>query len=184
MAPSRLTLASNATLWTVGAVSPTLLYKTGLTEVPGDWASVNRKLQSIYDDSIFIAGDAAQLPGLKRKQAYDAMDMGKCVAQNIQALMKDGDLMEFLPSCKPTVVSFVDLQTYLIMGNMAMASPIFASIKEGIYQTTMTKLDPPRGLKPVVNCFNRASESFFNLAMPTLTSFSSLRRLTHFRFLG
>ena len=31
-----------------------------------------------------IAGDAAEWPGLKSKQAYNAMDMGACVAKNIK----------------------------------------------------------------------------------------------------
>ena len=181
---SRLTLGADATLWTGGAVSPPLLYESGLSKNPGDWAAVNMNLQSTNDDSIFIAGDAAQFPGLKRKQAYDAMDMGKCVAQNIKALLTGEDLVEFLPSRKPTVVSFGDLQTYVIMGNVAIGSPVLATIKEGIYQTTMARLDPPTRITPVINCVSRTRDSFFNLAIPALTSFSSLRRLTHFPFFG
>jgi NADH dehydrogenase len=179
---SRSNLGADAALWTVGAIAPPILHKSGLAENPGNWAPVNRSLQSTYDDSVFIAGDAAQFPGLKRKQAYDAMDMGKCVAQNIKALSTGGDLIEFLPSCKPTVVSFADLQTYMIMGKMAIGSTVFASIKEGIFQTTMSKLDPPIGITPLINFFDRTSEGLFNLALPTLTSLASLRRLTHFPF--
>ena len=181
---SRVTLDSDATIWTGGAIPPPLLHKSGLTEHLGDWAPVDNNLQSKYFGSIFIAGDAAEWPGLKSKQAYDAMDMGKCVAQNIKLLSAGEDLEEFRHSSKPTVISFGDLQTYVILGNIAVAGPLFAGAKEGIFQVTMAKLDPLRGMTSATNYYNRTSESLFNLAIPTLTSFSSLRRLAQFRFLS
>ena len=70
------------------------------------------------------------------------------------------------------------------MGNVALAGPLFAGAKEGIFQATMAKLDPPNGLTSTINFCNRTSESLFNLAIPTLTSFSSLSRLTQFRLLS
>ena len=181
---SRIALDSDATIWTGGAIPPPLLHKSGLTKHPGDWAPVNNCLQSKYSDSVFIAGDAAEWPGLERKQAYDAMDMGECVAQNIELLSAGDELKDFHPASKPTVISFGDLQTYVIMGNIAVAGPLFAGAKEGIFQATMTKLDPPKGITSAIDLYNRTSESLFNLAIPTLTSFSSIRRLADFRFLS
>ena len=180
---SRIAFDSDATIWTGGAIPPPLLHKSGLTEHPGDWAPVNKGLQSKYYDSVFIAGDAAEWPGLERKQAYDAMDMGECVARNIELLSAGEELKDFHPASKPTVISFGDLQTYVIMGNIAVAGPLFAGAKEGIFQATMTKLDPPRGLASAISLYNRTSDSIFNLAIPTLTSFSSLRRLANVKFL-
>lgn len=115
---------------------------------------------------------------------FNAMDMGECAAHNIKLLSAGEDLKEFSPSCKPTVISFGDLQTYVIMGDIALAGPLFAGAKEGIFQAVMAKFDPPSGLTSTINFCNRASESFFNLAIPTLTSFATLRRLAHFRFLS
>ena len=181
---SRKSLDSDVTIWTGGAIPPPLLYKSGLTDHPGDWAPVNNYLQSKYYDSIFFAGDAAEWPGLKRKQAYDAMDMGECVAQNIQLLSAGEELKDFHPASKPTVISFGDLQTYVVMGNIAVAGPLFAGAKEGIFQATMTKLDPPRGLTSAIGLYSRTSESLFNRAIPTLTSLSSLRRLANVTFLS
>jgi NADH dehydrogenase len=181
---SRISLDSDVTIWTGGAIPPPLLYKSGLTDHPGDWAPVNNCLQSKYYDFIFFAGDAAEWPGLKRKQAYDAMDMGECVAQNIQLLSAGEELKDFHPASKPTVISFGDLQTYVIMGKISVAGPVFASAKEGIFQATMAKLDPPRGLTSAIDLYNRTSESLFNLAIPSLTSFSSLRRLANVTFLS
>jgi hypothetical protein len=70
------------------------------------------------------------------------------------------------------------------MGKIAVAGPILASAKEGIFQATMAKLDPPRGLTSAVDLYNRTSEGLFNLAIPTLTSFSSLKRLANVTFLS
>jgi len=181
---SRVTLDSDITIWTGGAIPSPLLYKCGLTDRPGDWAPVNGCLQSQYHDSIFIAGDAAEWPGIKSRQAYNAMDMGEHVAQNVQLLAAGEDLREFRPSRQPNVISFGDLQTYLVMGDLAAASPILAGAKEGIFQATMAKLDPPVGLSSVLNIFDRTRQSLFNLAIPTLTSFSKLSRLGNFRLLS
>ena len=181
---SREILKSDATIWTGGAIPSPLLHKSGLTKHPGDWAPVNNCLQSSYHDSVFIAGDAVDWPEIKSKQAYNAMDMGACVAQNIKLLDAGEDLKEFHPSSQPNVISFGDLQTYVTLGNTAVAGPIFAGAKEAIFQATMAKLDPPSGLTSAVNFLDRTGQSVFNLAIPTLTSFSTLRRLANFRFLS
>ena len=181
---SRETLNPDITIWTGGVIPPPLLHKSGLTDHPGNWAPVNKYLQSAYHDSIFIAGDAAEWPGLKSKQAYNAMDMGACVAKNIKLQAAGEDLREFRPSIQTTVISFGDIQTYLTMGNIAVAGPAFAGAKEGIFQATMAKLDPPIGLSSALNFFNRTHQSLFKVAIPTLTSISSLRRLANFRILN
>jgi NADH dehydrogenase len=181
---SRETLNPDITIWTGGVIPPPLLHKSGLTDHPGNWAPVNKYLQSTHYDSIFIAGDAAEWPGFKSKQAYNAMDMGACVAKNIKLQDTGEDLKEFRPSIQTTVISFGDIQTYLVMGDIVAAGPVFAGAKEGIFQATMAKLDPPVGLASAINFFNRTHQSLFNLAIPTLTSISSLRRLVNFRILN
>ena len=181
---SRVTLNSDVTIWTGGATPSPLLHKSGLTKHPGDWAPVNKCLQSLYHDFIFTAGDAADWPGIKSKQAYNAMEMGACVAENIKLLIAGEDLKEFEPSSQTDVISFGDLETYVIMGEAAVAGPILAGAKEGIFQATMAKLDPPGGLTAALNFFDRTSQSVFKLAIPTLTSFSKLRRLANIRFLN
>lgn len=112
------------------------------------------------------------------------MDMGACAAENIKLLVAGEDLKEFDPSRHTKMISFGDLQTYVIMGDATVAGSIFAGAKEGIFQATMAKLDPPCGLTSALNFFDRTSQSVFSLAIPTLTSFSKLRRLADFRFLN
>ena len=174
---------TGATIWTGGAAPSPLLRKSGLVEQPNEWAPVTDTLQSKLWNSIFVAGDAAEVPQLTGKQAYHAMDMGRLVAQNIGLMLAGKELKEFHPSSKPKVISFGDLQTYVIFASTAVASPFLAGLKEGIFQATMAKFDPPRGISSVLKLYGRTSESLFNLTLPTLISMLSLKRLSDVRFL-
>ena len=163
-------LESDATIWTGGAVPSPLLHRSGLTEQPKKWVPVTDTLQSKIFSSIFVAGDVADLPALESKQAYHAIDMGTLVARNIRLLFAK-------------IISFGDLQTYVILGNYAVASPFLAGLKEGVFQATMAKMDPPMGISSVMKLYNRASESLFNLTIPSLMSMLSLKKISDIRIL-
>ena len=180
---SRETLMADAIIWTGGAVPAPLLRKSGLTRRAADWVAVSGSLQSKFVDSIFVAGDAADVPELKSKQAYHAIDMGEVVAANIKLLLAGEDLKTFRPASKPKIISFGDIQTYVVLGNFAVASPFLAGLKEAVFQAVMTKFDPPRGISSVVDLYGRTSESLFNLTLPALMSMLSLRQLANFRLL-
>jgi NADH dehydrogenase len=180
---SRETIKSDATIWTGGAVPPRLLRRSGLTRKAGEWVAVNGYLQSKLFDSVFVAGDAAEVQELTSKQAYHAMDMGEVVAANIKSQLAGQDLETLRPSSKPKIISFGDIQTYVVLGSFAVASPLLAGLKEGVFQAVMTKFDPPRGISSVVNLYGRTSESLFNLTLPSLMSMFSLKQLTNLRFL-
>jgi hypothetical protein len=70
-----------------------------------------------------------------------------------------------------------------VLGNVAVASPLLAGLKEAVFQAVMTKFDPPRGISSVVDLYGRTSESLFNLTLPSLMSMLSLKQLTNFRLL-
>lgn len=180
---SREKLMADAIIWTGGAVPAPFLRKSGLTRQAADWVAVSGSLQSKFFDSIFVAGDAADVPELKSKQAYHAIDMGEMVGTNIKSLITGNDLKTFRPSSKPKIISFGDIQTYVVLGNVAVASPLLAGFKEAVFQAVMTKFDPPRGLSSVVDLYGRTSESLFNLTLPSLMSMLSLKQLTNFRLL-
>ena len=176
-------LESDATIWTGGAVPSPLLHRSGLTEQPKKWVPVTDTLQSKIFSSIFVAGDAADFPALESKQAYHAIDMGTLVARNIRLLFANEELKTFNPLPKPKIISFGDLQTYVILGNYAVASPFLAGLKEGVFQATMAKIDPPMGISSVMKLYNRASESLFNLTIPSLMSMLSLKKISDIRIL-
>ena len=174
---------TSATIWTGGAAPAPLLRRSGLAEQPNEWAPLTGTLQSKLWNSVFVAGDAAEVPHLAGKQAYYAMDMGRLVARNIASMLAGKELKEFQPSSKPKVISLGDLQTYVIFTSTAVASPFLAGLKEGIFQAAMAKFDPPRGISSVWKLYGRTSESLFNLTLPTLISMLSLKRLSDVRFL-
>ncbi len=176
-------LMADAIIWTGGAAPTRLLRKSGLTHNAADWVAVNEFLQSTSCDSIFVAGDAADIPDLKSKQAYHAMDMGELVAANIELLIAGEKLKTLRLSSKPKIIAFGDIQTYVVLGSIAVASPLLAGLKEAVFQAVMTKFDPPRGISSVVNLYGRTSESLFNLTLPALLSMFSLRQLTNLRIL-
>jgi len=153
-------LRSDLTIWTGGVVAPELLRESSLAPAKGGWAPVTRSLQSTRHDSVFVIGDAAELPQQLSKQAYFALQMGKCAADNVTRYLAGQRLLEFRPSPKPMLVAFGDVDTFLVSGNTVIATPALAAAKEAVYQVTMAQLDPPRsagGLRTAASRLGRAA---------------------------
>jgi NADH dehydrogenase len=136
-------LRSDLTFWTGGSAPPRLLRASGLAARARQWAEVTAALQSRRHANVFVIGDAAALPKPLPKQAYHALDMGKCAAENVARWLGDRPLRRFRPAPKPTLVAFGDLDTFLVAGRRVLASPALAAAKESVYQLTMAQLDPP-----------------------------------------
>lgn len=136
-------LHSDLTIWTGGSAPPPLLRASGLAARAGHWADVTAALQSRRHANVFVIGDAAALPKPLSKQAYHALDMGKCAADNVARWLGGRPLRRFRPAPKPTLVAFGDLDTFLVAGRSVLASPALAAAKESVYQLTMAQLDPP-----------------------------------------
>ena len=47
------------------------------------------------------------------------------------------------------LVTFGDLDTFLVAGRSVVASPTLAAGKEAVYQVTMTQIDPPSSLQAI-----------------------------------
>lgn len=138
-------LRSDLTIWTGGVKAPSLLRTAGLADRDGQWAPVTRALRSKRHHNVFVIGDAAGLPQPLGKQAYYALQMGTCAAENVQRALAGRRLLDFKPSAKGMLVAFGDLDTFLIAGRAAIASPALAAAKEAVFQVTMAQLDPPLG---------------------------------------
>ena len=138
-------LRSDLTIWTGGVKAPPLLRASGLADRDGQWAPVTQSLRSKRHHNVFVVGDAAGLPQPLGKQAYYALQMGMCVADNVERALAGRRLRDFKPSAKGMLVAFGDLDTFLIAGRAAIGSPALAAAKEAIYQVTMAQLDPPLG---------------------------------------
>ena len=98
-------LDADLAIWTGGPAPPAGLAAWDLAP-PGAWAPVHDTLQSKRYPEVFVAGDAAALPGPIAKQAYHALDMGVCAARNATRMLAGKPLAPFRPSGKPMLISF------------------------------------------------------------------------------
>jgi NADH dehydrogenase FAD-containing subunit len=131
------------TLWTGGVSASPLLHRSGLAPRPRQWAPVDGSLRSRRSRRVFVIGDAAALPRPARKQAFHALEMAECAADNLRRAVAGRPPRTFRPSRTPLLVAFGDLDTFLVAGRSVLASPALAAGKEAVYQVTMAQIDPP-----------------------------------------
>jgi len=133
-------LTADLCIWSAGLVLPDFLRDAGLNASTDEWLPVHDTLQSSHADTIFVAGDCAELPNPIRKQAYYAMDMGAVAGDNISRLLRHRSLRRFCPIPMPMLVSLGDITTWLVAGDSVVTSPLLAAGKEGVYQANMARL--------------------------------------------
>ncbi len=176
-------LRSGLTLWTGGGTAPRLLFEAGLSQKLGQWAPVTATLESVAHRHVFVVGDAAALPDPLAKQAYHAMDMGQLAARNIEALAEGRAPRSFVPSTKPMVISFGDLDTWVVMGQRVLAGTALSTLKKGILETTLLRLDPPRDAPTLLFAMRRATGGIEGMVHTLLDTPSNLRHLSGVRVL-
>ena len=136
-------LQTDVTVWTVGNRLPDFLQQSTLADDDITGLPVNDSLQSVHAPGVFVAGDAAALAQPLRKQSSYALDMGALAGKNLRSWLQGDRLQDYRPSHKPLLLSFGDLNTYLIMDQTVVASPLLAAMKEAVYQLYMAKLSTP-----------------------------------------
>jgi NADH dehydrogenase len=166
-------LPSNLTIWAAGLAAPALLRESRMIRPPHAWAPVHQTLQSRYFKAVFVAGDAAALPKAVGKQAFNAIDMGTLAAKNVARFLSAQTLKEFKPAITPMLVSFGDLQTYLVTKKTVLANKALAGAKEGVYQLFMAQTAPQTGLQAVPGALGRLRKSWQKLILPGLRSLKS-----------
>jgi NADH dehydrogenase len=159
-------IRTDLTIWSAGATAPALLAKSRLADKPHHWAPVTKALQSRRFDNVFVAGDAATLPRPVARQAYYAMQMGQCAAENAMRALAGRRLREFIPEPKPMLVAFGDLDTFLVSGRSVIASSTLAAAKELVFQVTMAQIDPPVRVAPLLALTGRVARSAARLQAP------------------
>jgi NADH dehydrogenase len=176
-------LPADITIWTGGAMAPSLLSESGLAPDADSWAPVNSALQSQSFEHIFIVGDAAELPQALSKQAYYAMDMGECAADNIVRFLATDPLKEFEPATSLSVISLGNLDTYLVLGDTVVAGTPLSAIKEFVYQFNMARYEPPLSLLSFADLQARFWRGFFEIGLPNWLSPTAFLRLGYVRLL-
>jgi selenide,water dikinase len=91
-------LESDATLWATGAASFPWLRAATLAHDPRGFVRVRPTLQSVGDDGVFVAGDAASLDGADvPKSGVYAVRAAPVLAHNLAAVVTGGRLRAFRP---------------------------------------------------------------------------------------
>ncbi len=177
-------LTADLCIWSAGMALPEFLGDAGLSEAGDQWLPADDTLKSCYADNIFVAGDCAALPEPIRKQAYYAMDMGEVACENISRLLEGRSPRSFRAMPMPMLISFGDITTWLVAGETAIASPLLAAAKEGVYQATMARLASPyEPLKYSTGIVSRAVLAMRQLLLPQLTPRKLFRGLTGSRII-
>lgn len=177
-------LRSDLTLWTGGAAPSPLLARSGLAPDEKSWAPTDDSLLSEVFDNVLVAGDAADLPRQPNKQAYHALAMGACAADNTERLLRGRRLKRFKPGPELSLISLGDLDTYLVLGQRILAAgPVIAPAKELVFQANMALLDPPLGFSPALDVSARYWQSLQKLLLPTVWPPASISQLTDLRLL-
>jgi NADH dehydrogenase len=174
-------LPSELTIWTGGPTPPALLAESGLAPT-GGWACVDETLQCPRHPEVFVAGDAAELPEPLPKQAYHALDMGVHAARNADRLLAGRTPRAFRPSGKPSLVSFGDLECFLIANRLVIAGPALGAAKEAIFELVMTQLDPQPLYSRLPRVAGRADRAARKLLWPSIGSIEAIRRQARVSF--
>ncbi|EED32306.1 HI0933-like protein [gamma proteobacterium NOR5-3] len=170
-------LRSDLTVWTGGPVPPALLGESGLAK-RNRWAAVDPTLAHSSYEHVFIAGDAAELEQPISKQAYHALDMGRCIAANIERLSKGKAPRRFKPSGKPTLLAFGDVDSVLISDRVCLAGPPLAAAKEAVFAAVMPQLDLRPARHRLESALGRSKQATQQLLWPTISNWRELRRQT------
>lgn len=176
-------LPSRCTIWTGGPAPSPVLAASGLA-APGAWCAVRENLAHPRHPEIFVCGDAAELRRPVAKQGYHALDMGTHAARAVVRQLSGARPAPFRAQEKPTLISFGDLDTYLVWGRFALASPLLAGTKEAIYEIVMARLDDRPPLPRARAAVRRVLRAGRGLAWPGLASPAALLRAGRFEVLG
>ena len=136
-------LAADLVIWTGGVRAPDWVANTALAGERG-WATVTPTLQSPASARVWVCGDIGDLPGVRGKQAADALAAGTLAANNLAASLRGRRQQPFRAAPKPQLLTLGDLDAWLVTPDEVIAGPALGDIKEAIYQFYMARLDRSR----------------------------------------
>ena len=171
------TLPADLVLWTGGVGPHPLLAASHLSGSDG-FAAVTQALHSDHGDGVYLAGDAITSVGgvAIAQQAYHAMAMGAHAARNVLAMRHGRPLQPWQPGNKPQLITFGDIDAFLVQGERVLASPALGWLKEGIYQAGMASFDRRRGDRRLSVAWRRLQDSLLDNSIDLLRQ-PSWRRL-------
>lgn len=172
-------IATDMVIWTGEVAPPAWLADSGLAP-NGEWLSITPDLRATHSDRLWAAGDIAAWPALG-KQAYHAMDMGRLAARNILASLRGIPTQAFKPAPKSLLVTFGDLDCFLISGDRAFSGVALSPLKEAIYQLNIARVESMRGTAFLSNSLKRAVTCVDQQFLPDLLRKEFRQRLPRLR---
>jgi len=133
---------SDICIFTSGGVLPEFIKGLALPDDNTKGIYCFDTLQHADYPHVFAAGDIStvQIDGQRvAKQAWSAQQQGACAGRNIVRWLQGKTMESFQPRIKPVLLSFGNINTYLIAGQTVYASPLLASVKETLFQVSMAK---------------------------------------------
>lgn len=174
-------LESDITIWTGGVAPNPLVQHAQLADEHTGWGKVNAFLQSQYDN-VFVVGDAAQFDVKVAKQAFHAIEMGRMAAENVERLLTSRPLQPYRPSNRPQLVTFGDLDAFMIFDGFAISSSLLGAAKEVLFTMGVLQMSPPRNAKDVVRHLDILQRSVRNVYLPTVNPLAILDKLPKAKF--
>lgn len=174
---------SDVTIWSGGVAPNPLLYSSRLSETPDEWGHVNSAFQSRHFENVFVIGDAAQVPKPIAKQAFHAIDMGKLAGHNVIQYLDGGRLRRFEPGAKPQVVTFGDMDTFMVFKGFAVSSSVLGAAKEAIYTLGLLQLSPPDNPKDFFRSVDLLQKSIRKVYLPTMNPLNMVSKLPKLKLL-
>lgn len=169
-------LESDITIWTGGVTPHPLIQQSQLTDESSGWGKVNHFLQSQYDN-VFVVGDAAHFDEKVAKQAFHAIEMGRMAAENAERLLLGKPLQTYKPSHRPQLVTFGDMDAFMIFDGFAISSSLLGVAKEVLFTMGVLQMSPPRNAKDVVRHLDILQRSMRSVYLPTVNPFAILDKL-------
>lgn len=174
---------SDVTIWSGGVAPNPLLYASHLAEAPDEWGHVNGAFQSRHFENVFIIGDAAQAPKPIAKQAFHAIEMGKLAGHNVAQYLNGGRLKRFEPTAKPQVVTFGDMDTFMVFKGFSVSSSVLGAAKEAIYTLGLMQLSPPNNPRDFFRSADMLQKSIRKVYLPTMNPLNMVAKLPKLKLL-
>ena len=164
-------LDSDLCIWTGGVKPNPLLFEAGLSDSENSWAAVKPNLQSVNDEYIFVAGDAADLGSLDSKQAFFAMESGEKAAENVLRFLKGRPLRTFFKIPRPYLYSFGDLTCFLIFHDLVIAGAPLLLLKESVFRLTIEGVRAGNSCKSILKLVDKLFPKYIKDASTNFKSF-------------
>lgn len=164
-------LNADICIWTAGVQPNPLLFQAGLSDSAHEYAAVHPNLQSMYDENIFVAGDAADLGSMDSKQAFFAMESGEKAADNVFRFLNGKTLRRFFKIPRPYLYSFGDMTCFLIFHDLVLSGKPLLLLKESIFRITIEGIRAGNSCQSILKMVDKLFPQYLKDARSNFRSF-------------